>query len=131
MIKGSNCREQLLSVVVRGAQQLHPNTEIKAVEPVFRELGDVKEVAFVLLGRKKVKCNKLNFKVKLAEGKSLPGFIMAPTGEEMLARWEVTRKGPGGPKKCVCSAARSGTSVNIVQTRLQPWQMEGWGCNLP
>ena len=62
MIKGSNCREQLLSpsVVVRGVQQLHPNTEIKAVEPVFRELGDVKEVAFVLLGRKKVKCNKLN-----------------------------------------------------------------------
>ena len=60
VIKGSNCREQLLSVVVRGAQQLHPNTEIKAVEPVFRELGDVKEVAFVLLGRKKVKCNKLN-----------------------------------------------------------------------
>ena len=37
----------------------------------------------------------------LVEGKSLPGFVMAPIGEGGMERWEVTSKGPGGPKVCL------------------------------
>ena len=98
MIKGRKEGEQWLEVVVRG---VYPETEVKAVEDVFKQFGDVKEVAFVTFGPKKVKFNKINLKVKLAEGKSLPGFVMAPIGEGGMERWEVTSKGPGGPKVCL------------------------------
>ena len=43
-IKGRKEGEQWLAVVVRG---VHPNTEIKAIKTVFKQFGDVKEVAFV------------------------------------------------------------------------------------
>jgi len=95
MIKGKKEGEQWLEVVVRG---VYPKTEIKAVEDVFKQFGDVKEVAFVTFGPKNVKCNKLNLKVKLMEGMSLPGFVMAPFGKGAMERWEVTSKGPGGSK---------------------------------
>ena len=95
MIKGKKEGEQWLEVVVRG---VYPKTEIKAVEDVFKQFGDVKEVAFVTFGPKNVKCNKLNLKVKLMEGKSLPGFVMATFGKGAMERWEVTSKGPGGSK---------------------------------
>ena len=98
MIKGKKEGEQWLEVVVRG---VYPDTEIKAVEDVFKQFGDVKEVAFVTFGPENVKCNKLKLKVKLVEGKSLPGFVMAPTGDGAMERWEVTSKGPGGSKVCL------------------------------
>ena len=98
LIKGRKESEQWIEVVVRG---VFPNTETKAVENVFKQFGDVKEVAFVTFGPKKVKCNKLTLKVKLLEGRSLPGFVMAPTGEGELERWEVTRRGSGGPRVCL------------------------------
>ena len=53
------------------------------------------------MGPRKVKSNKLNMKVKMEEGKSLPGFVMAPFGEGGMERWEVTSKGPGGQKVCL------------------------------
>ena len=90
MIKGRKEGEQWLEVVVRG---VFPDTEIKAVENVFKQFGDVKEVAFVTFGPENVKFNKLKLKVKLVEGKSLPGFVMAPTGDGEMERWEVTSKG--------------------------------------
>ena len=77
---------------------MHPNIEIKAIEAVFKQCGDVKEVAFVSMGPRKVKYNKLNLKVKLEEGKLLPGFVMAPIGEGTMERWEVICKGPDGQK---------------------------------
>ena len=98
MIKGRKEGEQWLEVVVRG---VYPETQVKAVEDVFKQFGNVKEVAFVTFGPKKVKSNKINLKVKLVEGKSLPGFVMAPIGEGGMERWEVTSKGPGGPKVCL------------------------------
>ena len=98
MIKGRKEGEQWLEVVVRG---VYPETEVKVVEDAFKQFGDVKEVAFVTFGPKKVKSNKINLKVKLVEGKSLPGFVMAPIGEGGMERWEVTSKGPGGPKVCL------------------------------
>ena len=61
----------------------------------------MKEVAFVTMGPKKVKFNKLTMKMKLEEGKSLPGFVLAPIGEGEMERWEVTSKGPGGSKVCL------------------------------
>ena len=97
-IYGRKEGEQWLEVIVRG---VFPNTEIKAVENVFRQFGDVKEVAFVTMGPKKVKFNKLTMKMKLEEGKSLPGFVLAPIGEGEMERWEVTSKGPGGSKVCL------------------------------
>ena len=98
MIKGRKEGEQWLAVVVRGVD---PNTDVKAVEAVFKQFGEVKEVEFVAMGPRKVRSNKLNMKVKLEEGKSLPGFVMAPFGEGGMERWEVTSKGPGGPKVCL------------------------------
>ena len=98
MIKGRKEGEQWLAVVVRGVD---PNTDVKAVEAVFKQFGEVKEVAFVSMGPRKVRSNKLNMKVKLEEGKSLPGFVMAPFGEGGMERWEVTSRGLGGPKVCL------------------------------
>ena len=80
---------------------MHPNIEIKAIEAVFKQFGDVKEVAFVSMGPRKVKSNKLNLKLKLEEGKSLPGFVMEPTEEGTVARWEVISKGPSGQEVCL------------------------------
>ena len=97
-INGRKEGERWLEVVVRG---VFPNTEIKAVEEVFKQFGDVKEVAFVTMGPRKVKFNRLTLKVKLVEGKSLPGFVLAPLGEGEVERWEVTSKGPGGSKVCL------------------------------
>ena len=98
VIKGRKEGEQWSAVVVRG---VHPTTEIKAVEAVFKQFGEVKEVAFVSMGPRQVKSNKLNLKVKLEEGRSLPGFVMAPTGEGAMARWEVINRGLGGLKVCL------------------------------
>ena len=97
-IKGRKEGEQWLAVVVRGVD---PNTDVKAVEAVFKQFGEVKEVAFVSMGPRKVRSNKLNMKVKLEEGKSLPSFVMAPFGEGGMERWEVTSRGLGGPKVCL------------------------------
>ena len=94
-IKGRREGEHWLAVVARG---VHPNLEIKAIEAVFKQFGDMKEVAFVSMGPRKVKYNKLNLKLKLEEGKPLPDFVMAPIGEGILERWEVISKGPGGQK---------------------------------
>ena len=98
VIKGRKEGEQWSAVVVRG---VHPTTEIKAVEAVFKQFGEVKEVAFVSMGPRQVKSNKLNLKVKLEEGRSLPGFVMAPTGEGAMARWEVINRGLGGLRVCL------------------------------
>ena len=97
-IKGKKEGEHWTAVVVRG---VHPNTEIMAIETVFKQFGDVKGVAFVSMGPRKVKSNKLTLKVKLEEGKSLPGFVMAPIGGGTLERWEVICKGLGGQKVCL------------------------------
>ena len=97
-IKGRKEGEQWLAVVVRGVD---PTTDVKAVEVVFKQFGEVKEVAFVSMGPRKVRSNKLNMKVKLEEGKSLPSFVMAPFGEGGMERWEVTSRGLGGPKVCL------------------------------
>ena len=97
-IKGKKEGEHWTAVVVRG---VHPNTEIMAIETVFKQFGDVKGVAFVSMGPRKVKSNKLTLKVKLEEGKLLPGFVMAPIGGGTLERWEVICKGLGGQKVCL------------------------------
>ena len=43
-IKGGKEGEQWLAVVVWG---VHPNTNVQAVEALFKQFGEVKEVSFV------------------------------------------------------------------------------------
>ena len=50
---------------------------IKSVEDVFKQFGEVKEAAFVEFGTKGMRANEVNWKVKLDEGKWLPGYGMS------------------------------------------------------
>ena len=97
VIKARKEGEMWKAVLVKG---VCPEAGIKSVENVFKQYGDVKEAAFVEFGTKGVKANEVNLKVKLEEGKSLPGYVMASIGEGVIERWEVINKGLGGPKVC-------------------------------
>ena len=50
-------------------------TQARVIENVFKQFGDVKEVAFVTFGQKKIKCNKITLKLKVREGSSIPSFV--------------------------------------------------------
>ena len=96
-IKAKKECEKWHELVVRG---VFPNTEITDVENVFKQFGDVKEVAFVTFGQKKIKCNKITLKLKVREGSSIPSFVMAPTGVGEMERWEVIKKRTGAFRVC-------------------------------
>ena len=91
------------------------------MEDVFKQFGEVKDVAFVELGTKGVKGNEVNLKVKLEEGKSLPVYVMASFGEGEIERWEVINKALGGLKVCH-QCYQQGHIRKTVQTKPQPSQ---------
>ena len=97
LIKAKKECEKWYELVVRG---VFPNTEITDVENVFKQFGDVKEVAFVTFGQKKIKCNKITLKLKVREGSSIPSFVMAPTGVGEMERWEVIKNRAGALRVC-------------------------------